>query len=122
MLLANGDVPIRALARLARGHHSFLFMPECRVDLSAGGATELDVWAIADGTIGVGEVKINDLIEDRERGERNRCREMADLAAAVGADHFILVTSAPAWNPHSRKTMTDALPAEVQLVVYEGLT
>jgi hypothetical protein len=59
-LAASAQVPVLALASLAQATRSFLYMNEAVVRAPGRNDLEVDLWAIADGQILIGEAKKSD--------------------------------------------------------------
>ncbi len=101
--------PILALSELAEGARSVLTRPEADVYRSARHVAEIDLWAVINGAILVGEAKTVDQLHSDRTKERAAARRLVEIAAAVTADEVILATTAPAWNPTTIDTMNKAL-------------
>lgn len=120
MLRGDGRVPILALAKLKEGSRSFLFVPEMHL----GGADldiELDLWALVDGEIVIGEAKKSAYLEKAAKTEKQRCVALASVAQAVTADRFVLATAADQWIPRTLSTMSAQLEHRTGLTVLTGI-
>jgi hypothetical protein len=114
--------PILALSQLAEGVRSVLIRPEADVWKDGQWIAEVDLWAIIDGRVVVGEAKTDDRLDPQRTKERRAASRLAEVAAAVAADEVILATTASAWNPTTITTMNAALtPHSLQLRVLTGL-
>ncbi|MER6353695.1 hypothetical protein ABT186_18105 [Streptomyces sp. NPDC001634] len=102
-LRSNIHVPILALAALAEPAHSFQHMPEAVVRRDGYPDLEVDLWAIVDGRIVIGEAKISDRLEPTKREEARRCAALKGLIDDLSADEFVMATTGPAWD---RRTET----------------
>jgi hypothetical protein len=100
--------PILALSKLTEGARSVLTRPEADVNNSAGWVAEVDLWAVVDSKILVGEAKTVDQLDADRAKEHKAAARLARVAAAVTADEVILATTAPAWNPTTIDTMNNA--------------
>jgi hypothetical protein len=101
--------PILAVSKLAEGARSVLTRPEADVYKGARHVAEIDLWAIVDGKILIGEAKTIDQLDPDRARERAAARRLAEVAAAVTADEVIMATTAPDWNPTTVDTMNNAL-------------
>ncbi len=104
-LTSNIHVPILALAELSRSTRSFLHMPEAVVHRSGHEDIEVDIWAIVDGRIVIGEAKKSDRLESSDRREKQRCAALRVLVADLTADEFVMATAAPAWSERSKNNV-----------------
>jgi hypothetical protein len=123
MLENNGDVPLLALSTLTHGKASALFLPEAEVEVKGRRGErdiELDMWAVIDGDVAIGEAKSTDFLEETQTAEEDRCRRLAKVAAAVSADRFVLATSRTTWKSRTVEAMRTALPRGIQLQVLDG--
>ncbi|WP_406129040.1 hypothetical protein OHQ89_46325 [Streptomyces canus] len=90
-------MPVLALATLAQSAHSFQDMPEAVVRREGYPDLEVDLWAIIDGRIVIGEAKISDRLEPIKRKEVQRCAALRGLIEDLSADRFVMATTGPAW-------------------------
>lgn len=90
-------MPVLALATLAQSAHSFQDMPEAVVRREGYPDLEVDLWAIIDGRIVIGEAKISDRLEPIKRKEVQRCAAARGLIEDLSADRFVMATTGPAW-------------------------
>ncbi len=63
---------------------------------------EVDVWAIVDGRLIVGEAKTTDRLASGNLGEERTTGRLVYVAEAITADELVLATTAPAWHPSTR--------------------
>jgi hypothetical protein len=101
--------PVLALSELAQGAQSILVRPEADVYGDQGLLTEIDLWAVIDGQVVVGEAKTVDRLHRTRAGERRIAARLAGVAEAITADQVVLATTAPAWNEQSVALMHGAL-------------
>jgi hypothetical protein len=101
--------PILALSKLAEGARSLLTRPEADVYRGEERIAEIDLWAVVDGKILIGEAKTVDQLDPDRATERASARRLAEVAAAVTADEVIMATTAPDWNPTTIDMMNNAL-------------
>jgi hypothetical protein len=80
-------------------------MPEVVVHRPARNDIEVDIWAIVDGRIVIGEAKKSDQLETTDRREKQRCAALRDLATDLTADEFVMATASPAWSDRSKKNV-----------------
>ena len=66
------------------------------------GDIEIDLWAIADGQILIGEAKIQDRLENTAHLETSRCNAFNRLALDLTADQFVMATARNAWRTETR--------------------
>lgn len=119
-LINNARVPLLALSELAEGTRSFLHMAESRVSAYDKRDLELDLWAIADGRILIGEAKLGDRIESSAAGEKERLASIRDLALQLTADEVVFAT-ATQWRSETRR-FADAIVGKALAVRYlEGV-
>ncbi len=108
-IAANIHVPVLALAEAAKGSRSFLQMPEAVVHRPGKKDIEIDLWAIIDGCIVVGEAKKSDHLERNETLERTRCDALKDIVTAMTADQFLMASAEPAWAERTRAVVASRL-------------
>jgi len=125
LLHHNGRVPIAALDRLRDGSTSFLAAPEMSLTPAEGAGSsgpEVDVLAICDGRIHVGEVKVASQLSKSPKEERRIISRILAAATAVTADVVVFGTAAPRWAPSTRTRIETALDQEqFELAILEGL-
>ena len=120
-LAVNAQVPVLALASLARDTRSFLYMNEVVVRAPGRNDLEVDLWAIADGQILIGEAKKSDKLEKTAKDERARCTALEALTTAVTADQFVMATSSGRWSQRTRGHATTMIGPAVPIRWVEGL-
>jgi hypothetical protein len=108
-------VPILALAEVAKGSRSFLHMPEVEVHQPGRKNIEIDIWAIVDGRIVVGEAKKDDKLERNEETERKRCDALKGVLSALTADVFVVASAGPQWSQRTRKVVEDRLSGTISI-------
>ena len=114
----NVEVPSRALARLAKNSRSFDEMPNVEVHKDNKGKIELDLWALVDGRIVIGEAKSGDRIKTNAAKEQEWLQRLANVAEAITADEVAFAT-ATSWRQQTRTYITVAFQnhrAEVRLM------
>jgi hypothetical protein len=118
---SNVQVPVLALAKLAKPAKSFLYMPEALVRTPDRDDLEVDLWAIADGQIVIGEAKRSDQLEPTASRERIRCAALRALANAMTADQFVMATSSAQWRQRTRESVTKWISPTVPVCWMEDL-
>ena len=108
-LRSNAHVPILALSELAGRAKSFLYMPECVVHRPGLSNMEIDIWAVIDGRIIVGEAKSTDHLESTAKLEKKRCAAFRDLANVLSADEFVMATSMSSWSQRSKRNVDEII-------------
>lgn len=78
-------------------------MPEAVVRRDGYPDLEVDLWAIIDGRIVIGEAKISDRLEPTKHAEVRRCAALKGLIDDLSADEFVMATAGPVWD---RRTET----------------
>jgi hypothetical protein len=112
-LRANAQVPMLALAQLKAQSRSFLYMPEAVVIMPGRPDLEVDLWAIINGQIVIGEAKKSDLLEKTDRNEKSRCRALRALAEAITADKFVMATASSEWRTRTRNNVSVLIDSTV---------
>jgi hypothetical protein len=120
-LKANAQVPLLALAKLKAQARSFLYTHEAVVRVPGQDDLEVDLWAIVDGRIMIGEAKKSDHLEKSARDERARCKALSALAEALTADSFVMATSSPEWAPRTRSNVSELINVVVPVQWLDGL-
>jgi hypothetical protein len=103
------SAPVLALSKLAEGAQSILVRPEADVYDGQDLLAEVDLWAIIDGRIVVGEAKTVDRLDLTRARERRVAARLASVAQTATADQVVLATTAPGWNQGSVAVMQRAL-------------
>jgi hypothetical protein len=86
---------------------SVLRMSDHEVHLPDG-TVEVDLWAILNGEIVLGEAKIADELDSSTRARRKKSARLRRVADALTADRFVLATARPAWTPSTVDVMAEA--------------
>ncbi|MBL3671044.1 hypothetical protein JL475_34930 [Streptomyces sp. M2CJ-2] len=94
-LRSNVHVPVLALTTLAKSAQSFMHMPEASVHRDGYPDIEVDLWAVADGRIVIGETKISNRLEPTKRRETQRCAALRGLIEDLSSDEFDMATTGP---------------------------
>lgn len=97
-LKGNAEVPVRALARLRDGARSFLEVTEMELAREDGTKLELDLLAIVDGRLVIGEAKTGNRIAGSSAQERTWLAKLARTVAAIGAHEVVFATASDAWS------------------------
>jgi hypothetical protein len=105
----NVSAPVLALSKLAEDAQSILIRPEADVYDGQDWLAEVDLWAVIDGRIVVGEAKTVDRLDSTRARERRVAARLATVAQAATADQVVLATTAPEWNQESITLMQRAL-------------
>jgi len=100
-LSQNAHVPVLALDTMRDGAQSFQFSPQLDVLKSGKKVTDIDICAIVDGQIVVGEAKIRNLLDPRG-SELKAVAALHEIGRAAGADRVIFATYSRAWSSKTR--------------------
>jgi hypothetical protein len=114
-------VPVLALAQLAKPSTSFLHMPEVVVAREGETDLEVDLWAIVDGRIVIGEAKKGDVLADTENEELSRCAALLRLARDVSADEFVMASGASRWSERTVNNVENTLGRDMTVTWKDGL-
>lgn len=114
-LRSNIHVPLLALAEISKSARSFLHMPEVVVHRPGRDDIEVDIWAIVDGRILIGEAKKADQLETTARRETQRCAALRDLVTDLTADEFVMATASTQWADRSRTNVDRTIGAVVPI-------
>jgi len=95
------EVPSRALAELAAESRSFHEMPNVEVHQDGKNKIEIDLWALVDGKIVIGEAKSGDRIKKTAREEQTWLDRLANLTEAITADEVVFATTTT-WREATR--------------------
>lgn len=95
--LGNFEVPVAALTRLKDESRSFGETPELELTDPSGRKFEVDILAIADGRLIVGEAKANDALGKTKREEVQWLRQFRAFAEALTAEEVVFATGANSW-------------------------
>jgi hypothetical protein len=88
-------------------------MPEVEVHRPGRKHIEIEIWAIVDGRIVVGEAKKDDKLERNEDTQRKRCDALKGILSALTADVFPMASASPEWSERTRKVVEDRLSGVV---------
>ncbi|WP_425246852.1 hypothetical protein [Streptomyces sp. NEAU-NA10] len=120
-LRSNIHVPVLALATLAKSAQSFLHMPEAIVHRDGYPDIEVDLWAIVDGRIVIGEAEISDRLEPTKRREAQRCAALKGLIEDLSADEFVMATTGPAWDGRTEALVNKKIAPAAKVTWLTGL-
>ena len=98
LLSQHGDIPMLAADHLRRGVRDFLWAPELSIH-GEGKPIEIDICAIIDGRIIVGEAKCNGRLDSKDRSAHEAASRLITVAQILTADEIVLATSEPSWVP-----------------------
>lgn len=98
--------PILALDQLRGKTRGFLFAPEMDVYEKDTWIAEIDLWAIVDGRIVIGEAKTGDLLSEDGKNDDQVAARLFRVADAVTADELVFATTQSAWRPKSKAAIT----------------
>ncbi|MBR7828692.1 hypothetical protein KDK95_20455 [Actinospica sp. MGRD01-02] len=113
-------VPILALAQMAKASTSFLHMPEVIVARDGETDLEVDLWAIVDGRIVIGEAKKGDVLAGTQDEETGRCAALLRLARELSADEFVMASGASRWRERTRRNVESTLGQEMTVTWKAG--
>lgn len=99
---------VQALAKLRQQARSFLWTPQTEFYEGEHRRGELDILAIADGRVIVGEAKKGDRLGDTARAERQAAARLLGLAEALTADTLVLA-SRTTWSQRTRDVIAEAV-------------
>ena len=108
-LASNIHVPILALAELSKSASSFLHMPEAIVHRPDDNDIEVDIWAIVDGRIVLGEAKLSDRLEPTAKLEQRRCGALRTLVDDLAVDEFVMATAGSAWSARTTNSVENVI-------------
>ncbi|MEJ8658841.1 hypothetical protein [Streptomyces sp. MS1.AVA.4] len=120
-LCSNIHVPILALAILAESAKSFQHMPEAVVHRTGYPDIEVDLWAVIDGRIVIGEAKISDRLEQTNHKEAARCATLRGLIEDLSADEFVMATAGPGWSGRTEAMVNERLAPAAKISWLTGL-
>jgi hypothetical protein len=80
-------------------------MPEAVVHRPGKDDMEVDIWAIVDGRVVIGEAKRSDQLEPSDKREKQRCTALRALVTDLTADEFVMATASPAWSERSKNNV-----------------
>ena len=102
---------ILTLDHIASGSRAFDFTPQLDVFAGDNLLGDLDINAVADGRIYIGEAKSVDRLGDSENKERQVLNRLHRVAGALSADVVVLATSAPRWRRQTMELVEEKLDA-----------
>ena len=108
-------VPLLALGAMAKTATSFLHMPEVVVAREGERDLEVDLWAIVDGRIVIGEAKKGDVLAETESEEITRCAALLRLARDLSADEFVMASGANRWKERTQRAVEETLGRELAI-------
>lgn len=124
-LCGNARAPILALAKLKKDARSFLFTPELEFWSKEGRSAEsdkplieIDVCALVDGKIVIGEAKIANRLESRPREEDRFLGKFVRAAKQLTADDVAFATTASCWRDATKKAIDSAFAGARASVLY----
>jgi hypothetical protein len=97
-LKSNIDLPVRVLKELRPARGSMLWVPERTVFRDGKEVQEVDIWAIINGRIVLGEVTASDVLEKTKAQEVERISRISRLVEDLTADQVVFATSARSWS------------------------
>lgn len=101
-LRGHFEVPVRALAQLKQDVSSLEQIPEVEVTDEHGDIQlEIDLLAIADGRLFIGEAKTADVLQKTKKGELKWLHRFAGVATALTTDEVVFATAAGKWSPRT---------------------
>jgi hypothetical protein len=103
---------ILALASLKKGTRAFLFTPEMDVFRGNDLIAEIDIWAVADGRVLVGEAKTTDRLDPSPKKEKEKLNRLLTVAQAASADEVVLGTTQPVWRTATEIAAATTLSSE----------
>ena len=97
----DADVPIRALGDLRPNPEALVQDATDSEALRGDQRFELDLLALVDGRVIIGEAKKGDRLANTAREEVRQIRNLAEIAESITADEVVFAT-ADAWRPATR--------------------
>jgi len=82
---------------------------------------EVDLWAIVDGRIVIGEAKKGDVLAETEDEEIARCAALLRLARDLSAVEFVMASGASRWRERTRRNVENTLGRELTVTWRDGL-
>jgi hypothetical protein len=113
LLSQHGDLPLLAADHLRRGTRDFLWAPELCIH-GEDDSIEIDICAIIDGRVIVGEAKCNGRLDSKDRSAQEAASRLVRAAQILTADGIALATSAPSWAPGVIAAIEAAVSVEWQ--------
>ena len=116
----NVHVPVRALVRLSRNQRSFQEMSEVEV-VKDGRSLEIDLLALVNGRIVIGEAKTTDFLKKGKQKERRWLQRYVTLAEDITADEVVFATTTQ-WCTRTKSHIDEAFQSSnVSVQVMENL-
>lgn len=106
----NVEVPIAALTRLQARAASFAETSEMEVTGPDGNKVEIDLLAICDGRIILGEAKTSDHLHSTASAERAWLSRFSSVANAICADEAVFATASAGWRQPTIERIHEAFP------------
>jgi hypothetical protein len=94
------NVPLLALDEVATKAQSVIGMTDHKV-VFADDEVEIDLWAVIDGRIVIGEAKTGRELESSAADRRKKAERLRRAADDLTADTLVLATAATSWSPSS---------------------
>jgi hypothetical protein len=104
-LTSNIELPVQVLRELRPRRGSMLWVPERTVFKDGNEVQEVDIWALIDGQIVLGEVTGSDTLEKTKRKEVERVHRLARLVNELTADQMVFATSARRWSARTLESV-----------------
>jgi len=82
----------------------------------------VDIWALVDGKIVIGEANTTGQLESRSCDEQGRLKKLRQLADELTADEVVFATTHQSWRPGTRANIEEAFSdSRTSPVFYEKL-
>jgi len=107
----NAAVPILALAELAKGYRSFEWMPEQVLINRNGEQVEIDIVAIRNGELILGEAKLANRLDMTDK----KLAALGNLFDQIRLEIFVMATSENDWTEDSRAKIVKFLPTGTRI-------
>jgi hypothetical protein len=108
LLRQNGDVPLLATAKLGHGKRSVQWAPELLVNWR-GSEAEIDIAAIIDGEVVVGEAKSNSKLLTAKKSTDKAVKRFVGTARLLHPDRIVLATTKNKWAGRVRTAVEEAV-------------
>jgi hypothetical protein len=111
---ANGDIPLRAVHKVVeeRIRTPVATCFEVEVTRNNRSVVELDFCASRNGRLYICEAKLQDELDDTNKGEQERLAKLKKAATILHADVVVLATGAAAWKNATLKRAQLAFPGD----------